>query len=305
MARRDGGNPQPLGADLSGSRLAGLAVADVARRVGVTTSTVRAWERRYGLAPSGRTRGGHRRYSAADVAVLQRLERLVQAGIPTAEAAARARQALPGTSTGARHPAGRAGAANGFVAAGDALDSARLVRAADAVLTARGARRAWLEVFGPQLRTLGRRWERTGHAVEREHLTSAVVQAALTRHMARHWPRQPRGTVLAAATATEAHTLPLYALGAALAEAQIHTCVLGTLPPPALQTAITDIGPTAVVLWSHTPSTSDLPALRSALTQAPVVCAAGLGWPATSLPDGVAHLTDLAGALDCITALIG
>jgi MerR family transcriptional regulator, light-induced transcriptional regulator len=290
--------------------MSGRAVADVARRVGVATSTLRAWERRYGLGPSGRTRGGHRRYSTTDVARLQQLERLVTAGMPTAEAAVLARQAAPtraqqgvGSGLGDEH---RDTAARRFAAASDALDSVRLVRTADAVLAGDGATHAWLDVFAPQLRALGARWECAGDAVEREHLTSSVVQAALARHAARHWPRQPRGgMVLTAATATEEHTLPLYALAAALAELRLRTCVLGGLPLPALHTAIADTAATAVVLWSHTAPTSDVPALRSALVRAPVACAAGLGWSVTSLPPGVSHLTDLHGALDTVTALLG
>jgi DNA-binding transcriptional MerR regulator len=281
--------------------LPGHAVADAARRVGVATSTLRAWERRYGVGPSGRTRGGHRRYTTTDVATLQRLERLVATGMSTAEAAVLARRAPASPAA----PSGRDSAARRFALASDALDSARLGRAADAALVGSGAMRGWLDVFAPQLRALGTRWERTGNAVEREHLTSAAVHAALAWHTARHWPRQPRGgMVLAAATATEEHTLPLFALAAALAEVQIRTCVLSGLPLPALHTAIADIAPTVVVLWSHTAAGSDVPALRSVLTRAPVTCAAGLGWPVASLPPGVAHLTGLAPAVDTVTALL-
>lgn len=62
-------------------------VAEAARQVGVATSTLRAWDRRYGLGPSLRSPGAHRRYSLADVQRLQDLRRLINEGMPTAEAA--------------------------------------------------------------------------------------------------------------------------------------------------------------------------------------------------------------------------
>src|SRR4051794_29387468 len=50
---------------------AGLPVTAAARRLGLAASTLRSWERRYGLGPSLRTLGGHRRYSAGDLVALQ------------------------------------------------------------------------------------------------------------------------------------------------------------------------------------------------------------------------------------------
>ena len=48
---------------------------------------MRSWERRYGLAPSLHTAGGHRRYGPVDLARLEVMHRLVQQGVPPAEAA--------------------------------------------------------------------------------------------------------------------------------------------------------------------------------------------------------------------------
>ncbi len=52
-----------------------LTVAAVARRLGVAPSTLRTWDRRYGLGPSAHTAGAHRRYSPADVARLMVMRR--------------------------------------------------------------------------------------------------------------------------------------------------------------------------------------------------------------------------------------
>ncbi len=58
----------------------GLRIGEVARRAGVTTATLRAWEARYGLLPSARTAGGQRLYREADVGRVQAVRRLVNGG---------------------------------------------------------------------------------------------------------------------------------------------------------------------------------------------------------------------------------
>jgi DNA-binding transcriptional MerR regulator len=64
-----------------------LTVAAVARRLGVAPSTLRTWDRRYGLGPSAHTAGSHRRYSPEDVRRLTVMRGLTLEGVPPAEAA--------------------------------------------------------------------------------------------------------------------------------------------------------------------------------------------------------------------------
>ncbi|MFF7732928.1 MerR family transcriptional regulator [Streptomyces sp. NPDC007984] len=71
------------GAPLGG----GLTTGEVARRLGVAPTTVRTWDRRYGLGPDVHTGGRHRRWTATDVARLERMCALTATGIPPAEAA--------------------------------------------------------------------------------------------------------------------------------------------------------------------------------------------------------------------------
>lgn len=51
-------------------------INEVARELGLSAPTLRSWERRYGIGPSARTLGGHRRYGPEDVARLKRLVEL-------------------------------------------------------------------------------------------------------------------------------------------------------------------------------------------------------------------------------------
>ncbi len=65
-----------------------LSVTAVSARLGVSASTLRTWERRYGLGPGERPAGAHRRYLPEDVARLSRMVQLIRAGIGAGDAAA-------------------------------------------------------------------------------------------------------------------------------------------------------------------------------------------------------------------------
>jgi DNA-binding transcriptional MerR regulator len=272
----------------------GWSVAAAADRVGVSASTLRSWERRYGLGPQGRTAGGHRRYTSADVAVLQQVRRLVETGMPAGAAAAAVR-GHPATTV--RPTPCRTDvfapdtAAQRFLDAAYRLNARAAERLARQLLIQRGTVAAWNDVFAPLLQDIGRNWEHTGGGVECEHLIAGVLQTALDRHAAQHRTTRHRRTrtgtapdlhagVLLAAAPEEAHTLPLYASAAALAEDGIGSWVFGTLPPDALHAAIDQLAPTAVLLWARSRNTANTRLLRQLRRAAPVVCAAGIGWPA-------------------------
>lgn len=85
-----------------------LTVAAVASRLGVAPSTLRTWDRRYGLGPSDHTSGRHRRYGAEDIARLEIMQRALLRGASPAEAA---RFALTTPPPHAARSAGTDGAA--------------------------------------------------------------------------------------------------------------------------------------------------------------------------------------------------
>jgi DNA-binding transcriptional MerR regulator len=103
----------------------------VARRAGVTTATLRAWEARYGLVPSARTAGGQRLYREADVGRVQAVRRLVGQGWSVAGAVSQvlSQPGRPGEASG--EPPGDASAqesrdaaiASGVLLAGSARRS--------------------------------------------------------------------------------------------------------------------------------------------------------------------------------------
>ncbi len=279
-----------------------LPVGVVAARLGTSVSSLRAWERRYGLRPSGRTAGGHRRYSTADLERLTRMRGLLHAGVPAAHAARMlAAEAQPPATDAAR-----------LLTAARALDFQALCQQADAALGL-GAATAWESVLGPALTAMGLRWEQTERGVENEHLASGVIEAALRRHAQRAWagaapPNAARTSrrALLAATPGEAHTLPLAALAATLAEDGWRALTLGALPRQALCDAIAGAHPAVVVLWTRMSAHADADCLAAAraATDAPVHTA-GPGWPASTAEAGQpAHLDSLAAARRAVVAAL-
>lgn len=65
----------------------GYGIGAVARRLGVPAPTLRTWNLRYGIGPSRRTSGGHRRYDTDDLRRLEEMNRLIRSGVPAADAA--------------------------------------------------------------------------------------------------------------------------------------------------------------------------------------------------------------------------
>lgn len=71
----------------------GLAwsIGATAEALDVPPATLRAWDTRYGISPSHRSEGGHRRYTCEDIDRLRVLLRFQAMGIATREAAEQAR----------------------------------------------------------------------------------------------------------------------------------------------------------------------------------------------------------------------
>jgi hypothetical protein len=195
----------------------------------------------------------------------------------------------------------------GLARAATSLDTIACTQIVRDTIERRGVVWTWDQVLVPALVAAGRRWAETGRGVEVEHVLSEAVTAGLSGVVARlRGPVNPRPVLLACAD-EEMHSLPLFAVAAALAERRIAARVLGArVPHDALVAAIRRTGPAVVLVWAQlgtapgAPSLTDLPVLRPA----PVVLAAGPGW-GPQLPPGVTRATDLVDAVARISHAAG
>ena len=311
-----------------------LGVAAVARRLGVATGTLRTWDRRYGLGPSGHEVGTRRRYTVADLGRLTLMRRLMLEGVAAADAA----RAAAGTATGdlpgaldplpvvpdppaPQRPRARTGggrvlgtrdagpAARGLARAAMSLDSDACTALLRTSLERTGVVPTWNDVLLPVLTGAGDRWRTTGAGVEVEHLLSESAEVALRSVLVRTGRRARNARpVLLAALEPEDHRLPLIALGAALSERRVAARSLGArLPAKALVDAIARTGALAVFLWSQgaagpgrLPDGESLAAVRPK----PVVLLGGPGWDGQQQRPGVTVVTDLESAVAAVLAVV-
>ncbi|MFF3447773.1 MerR family transcriptional regulator [Streptomyces sp. NPDC002667] len=322
----------------TGSAEAGVTTGALARRLGVSPTTLRSWDRRYGMGPAVRSGGRHRRWTPQDVAMLEEMCRLTSAGVPPAEAARAAKGSSDPLTAGAeaaadepeplvRVPESLAPAAGaeplgdprqeckGLARAAVRLDAPAVDDQLTSLVERHGVVVGWEEVMVPTLHAVGRKWESAGDRyVEVEHLLSWHISRAL------HRASVPVGTgaratgagpVLLACVPGEQHCLPLEALHAGLVEQGLPTRMFGAaVPPEALTAAVRRLGPVAVVLWSQTRSTADRPLARhiAATTWGvrgarahPAVLLGGPGWAGRAEPG----MLRPPGLREALTALVG
>ncbi|MFC5291202.1 MerR family transcriptional regulator [Actinokineospora guangxiensis] len=258
----------------------------VAARLRIAESTLRAWHRRYGVGPHPARPGQYRRYSADDVVRLARMGELIAAGMPAADAATAIAEAGP--------PVDEVLAA--VVRAARALDTSECVRHLGQALTRWGVVRAWAEVCLPALAAMDDDQRGDTDCIACEHALTWAVTAVL--HTV---PRPPAAApaIMLSCVEAERHSLGLEALAAALAEQDVPTRMLGaSMPTAALAHAVRTSQVDTLVLWAQHPGTARADTVRSMTRLTRRVVLAGPGWrrPLTRAD----RVTSLAEALDSL-----
>jgi transposase-like protein len=250
----------------------------VARMLGISPTTLRTWDRRYGLGPSTRHEGKHRRYSDEDVARLKRMVELTGSGVAPASAAA---SLMPSSALD-------------FGAAADLLDAARMRRMAVGLIARHGVVHTWDAVLMPFLIELGERVAAAATGIEVEHVASgSITDAMRVSGVVMGTP-----AVLLACAPDEQHSLPLDVLAAALAEQGCVSRNLGArVPGSALVSAVARLEPRVVFVWAHNRAYAEQVPLAE--LAAPVLVG-GPGWDGVPLPEGARTVDTLAAAVETI-----
>ncbi|MEB8339123.1 MerR family transcriptional regulator [Streptomyces endophyticus] len=305
---------------------AGVTTGALARRLGVSPTTLRSWDRRYGLGPAQRSAGHHRRWTADDVAVVEEMCRLTTTGLPPAEAALLAGKRLATEPTGLplQRPAPTAPAeliasaspatlerqCRGISRAATRMDAPTVQNLLTEAVAQHGLVTAWQDVMAPVLHAVGRKWEEAGDRyVEVEHLLSWHVSRTLHRAAAPTESTLALPPLVLACVPAEQHVLALEALSTGLSQLGVPQRMFGAaVPVEAVSAAVRRIGPRVVVLWAQARSTASLPLARHlAETQwgvrgargKPAVMLAGPGWAGRGVR-GALHPVTLPQALDQI-----
>lgn len=294
-------------------------IAVVEERTGLTQDVLRVWERRYNAVSPGRSTGGQRRYSDADIERLRLLQTLTRGGRsigqvadrPTAELVRLARE-----DAAARIPADNSsGSDAAWERAPEFVEQAVAhARALDGIRLDSGIRRA-LALFGlpvfleavatPILRRIGDEWHAGRLTPAQEHLASGALHdliAESTRGMVAD-EGSPR--LLVATPAGERHAIGASFVGAAAAAEGWQVISLGAdLPATDIADAADRTGASVVAVSllyidDADSAVGELRALRARLPAGIELIAGGPG--AVALADALAgsgirigaHLGDL------------
>ncbi len=233
-------------------------IRTVSELTGVSSATLRAWERRYGVPAPSRTPSAYRLYSEEDVATIIRMRELVKGGMAPAESA----RALLAESTNgvAKHPAPLPGAvpidSDPFIAASDRIvdatrrfDPDALEEEVSKTLTLGPAVAIFERTIGPALRELGDLWHAGTITVAQEHLASNVLGGTLIHLLRLAQPPDATRRIALACFADEDHVLGLYGVGLRFTSWGFRTLMLGArTPPPAIARVVDSLAPDIVGL---------------------------------------------------------
>jgi DNA-binding transcriptional MerR regulator len=279
-----------------------LTVAAVARRIGVAPATLRTWDRRYDLGPSDHQEGEHRRYCPADLAKLMIMRRLIVAGVTPADAAEQAKNFKGELKVKeiVKEFEVREEVVEALYKALQSFDRAFVEETIAHEIAEYGVEGAWSDVIVPTLFLIGQDWEIEQKGIEVEHLFSEILKRTMHNQVVELKKPINSRPVLLAAVGEELHSLPVYALAAALCERNIQTYVLGARTPlQALAAMVTRCAPPAIFLWAQLPKNAEtkyweeMPSIRPA----PRIVVGGPGWDSVECSEviraeGLEHACD-------------
>jgi len=187
-------------------------IGTVARLAGVSTHALRVWERRYGVPTPGRSEGGARLYSDAEVDRLRLLKRAVDRGHAIGQIATLGEPELErlaggpsGVAAGHAETAGEL--LHEFVQAVTTFDATQAERLLERARVLLSARELVLEVLVPLLSCVGQAWLRGELCTASEHVASTLVREHASR-LLRQIPADAGAELLLVSTpAAELHEL--------------------------------------------------------------------------------------------------
>jgi DNA-binding transcriptional MerR regulator len=229
----------------------------------VPATTLRAWERRYGVPVPRRTASAYRLYTTEDVAQIIRMREMVEKGVSPAQAARVVLGSPPAVADEHVPIDGLELAQARILAATLRWDAAAIDLELTRLSMLLDAQTLYERVVSPVLTEVGARWERGELSIGQEHLLTDRLELAV-RASLRALERKDGPLVLLACIDCEQHVLGL--LGAALrfAASGAHTTLLGAMmPAEALADAIRSMAPRLVGLSVSLPPPNAKALLRA------------------------------------------
>ena len=304
MTDLDRGNehaPRDRGASGADADDEELTIQQASQLLSLPAPTIRSWERRYGVPLADRSRGGHRRYSRAQLDQLRRMRDLIARGRRTVDAAALVK---------AGHASTPGPLVEAFLQAARELAPGGIARTLDAARETLGLDETVDEVMLPAMREVGEWWHSGRIDVSHEHLATNATQAWLAA-VRPTGPVRAQPPIILSCGPQDHHTLGLEAIGALLRQRQWDCRMLGArTPAESLARAVAETDAAAVVLVSHVTAgrAAAIEALRSPQLRQRHVFYAGGAFESPRARHRVPGQylgTNIAKAADLITATVG
>ncbi len=252
-------------------------VNEVEERTGVPASTLRQWERRYGLPMPERSDAGYRLYGDSDLDDIRTMKAHVADGVPASRAAEMVKdRARPVTG-----PRPIDALRTDLVAALSALDDDRADRVLSEAHALHTVEAVVLELLGGTMTDLGNLWHDGKIATTTEHFASSYVHGRLRALLALAGGQRGGPIVIVACAPLDQHELGALTLAVMLRRHGYQVYFVGAnTPVEALATMARELQPFAVMI-----SASSIDAIHQLVSKrshlegiAPVLALGGYGF---------------------------
>jgi DNA-binding transcriptional MerR regulator len=237
---------------------------------GVPATTLRAWERRYGLLTPKRTPKGHRLYDGADLETVRKVVQLLEANHPISRAARILRNGAPKTDDADTASSPWSGLRKRMLRAIKAFDDNRLDAVYNEALAVYPVDIVTLNLLRPLLEQLGERWQERGSGIAEEHFFTAYLRNKIGARMHHASTRTQGRRLLLACVPGEHHELGILLFGLSASARGYRLLYLGVDLPLAQVARVAGSADIAGVLLSGTTTvlSAELQAALAALADA-------------------------------------
>ncbi len=245
----------------------------LSERTGVGTSTLRAWERRYGLLTPERTPKGHRLYGERDVERVGYILSLLQEGhsLP-AIAGLLSERVAPPDAVFAQDLSSLVGVWRDYVTktlqAIEVFSSERLEAIHNEAFSLYPVDMVTEQLVQPVLTQLGRRWQSRDAGIGEEHFYTSWVRNRLGARFHHALGQASGSRILCAGVPGDHHEIGLMLFSlAALARGYRVLYLGGDLPPAQIPVVVRRSGARAVVLAARTAPAAEVQAKLTELAR--------------------------------------
>jgi len=227
-------------------------IRTISELTGVPTTTLRAWERRYGLLKPSRTPKGHRLYSGKDIDLIKKIVELLKSNHTISEAIRILKDPESNTAAGTDTQEHWAVYQQRMLKSIEEFNEQKLGTAYNEALSIYPVDMVTEQVILPLLTTLGERWQERETGIAEEHFFSAYLRNKLGARL-HHESNRSRGKkILVSCLPGEYHELGVLLFCIAAIGHGYQILYLGTNLPPSQLLKVVERTDVSAVLLSGT-----------------------------------------------------